>query len=189
MADGTNQSPKRGPGRPRKSSILADLGLTTPNGIAGSDGSGAIDPDSIPEEADGGNTASTDGTRSNTQSAAGKTGTTGAKAKTSFSVGALENLLLQVHSALASVASTPELALSQEDARNIAVSYQAMQRHYASALTAKQIDTLTFVGVVGTIYGSRIITIAKKQKKAMPAKPQQNSTVTPFPGGGIPGIN
>lgn len=192
---------KRGPYGPRRKSVLAGIAGIPASGGANGDLGGAgvaIDPDTfayvvgedgtINPAGDGSNASGTgEGPGSAPRSRpAGQT-----KKATSLSVSSLEQLLLRVHSVLAAVAQTPELGLEPTEARAFAESYVTMQQHYAHVMSAKTIDTLSFMGVVGTIYGTRIVALSKKRGKKGDAKkepPKQADNVSQFPNMGIPGL-
>lgn len=189
MATSTTGGTGRKPGRPKGGSILAGL-------VAGGDGPATFDPRNIPDGIGGTDDAGSSAENRGTGSGAGNGGNaskgtapSGKKASAAVSASAIEMLLLNIHGTMALMAKAPELALSEPEAKQIATSYVAMQQHYGSIMSQKQVDTAAFLGVIATVYGSKILALSKRTKSAA-KKPGEGGTVTPIRpnGGGFPGM-
>lgn len=87
--------------------------------------------------------------------------------KASISLAAVERLLFSSHMILATVLRTQELALSEEEAKQLAEATGAVCAHYQTEVAAKTIDWINFVQCAALIYGSRAI--AWKARKTQEA--------------------
>lgn len=74
---------------------------------------------------------------------------------------------------LAIALQSPLWALEEAEAKQVADSYAAMARHYDTVVSAKTIDTIRFAGVVGMVYGTRLVAASRQRKsgKPLPTKP------------------
>jgi hypothetical protein len=89
-------------------------------------------------------------------------------------------LLVGIHFSLAMVTSTPELSMTAEEGDTLAKAYIDMQRHYASIVSGKTLDTMRFCMVAATMYGGRFVRInMRKKQEKIDAKARPNTTSTP----------
>ena len=98
----------------------------------------------------------------------------------------IEKLLLSCHTMLA--ASIPEMAMDAAEAHQIAVAYNDVANYYPIMRLPGNVSALvTFAGVIGVSYGSRLMAIRfrvmaqgprpQRQRQAAPSPPQPNSSV------------
>jgi hypothetical protein len=154
---GGSPSPRRGPGRPRKSDAA---------------GSGAVDIGTLNgSDGDGGN-AATGRTR-----ASPGTG----KKKAAYSIGGIETTLLSVHTMLAGFLGNPTLAIDPKEARLLAEGIVAVQNQYPNILMSdKQQAWFLLGGAMATVYGPRLFVMkaqmsaAKKKEAQKPVPPVSN---------------
>jgi len=97
------------------------------------------------------------------KSESGSSAQTGAK----LSVTGVEKILLGIHAMLYGVTGIPDLAITQEEARELAEATANVARHYEAVLTDKQIDISALITVIFAVYGQKIfaVILAIKEKK------------------------
>ena len=109
------------------------------------------------------------------------------KVSSGVSVGALEGLLFSTHQLLAAIAKTPELALDETEAKQLAEAATNVARHYNIEAGAKAIDWSNLMIAMGMIYGTRIAAVMNKKKGEAKGPPMQGNVVFPFGSSGVPG--
>jgi hypothetical protein len=96
-----------------------------------------------------------------------------AEAPASLSVEGIEGVLLTIHVMLASMTQTPELVLSEPEAKAYAVAVANVARHYPSfPITAELQDWLALGLVIVRVYSTRAIAIGIRKRR----KPTQTTT-------------
>ena len=88
-----------------------------------------------------------------------------------------------MHVQLAKLTECPELAMTEGDAKTLAVAAQNVLRHYSIQSTQKTVDWITFGSVVAFMYTPRVV--ALRRRKRRPGGYQRQSspdTATPPPG-------
>jgi len=79
--------------------------------------------------------------------------------------------LLAIHLTLAAVAATPELALSQDEARAIAAAASNVSRHYDMRTSQKVMDWGMLGVTVAGVYGPRVAIMVNKRRAAEQRQP------------------
>lgn len=79
-------------------------------------------------------------------------------------------MFVGVHVALAMRTGTPELMMTEEEAKGFMKSAQNVLRHYSVQTTQKTLDWIAFVGAAGSIYGTRAFAIAARRAGERQAK-------------------
>jgi hypothetical protein len=77
-----------------------------------------------------------------------------------------------MHVQLARVADTPEIAMTEPDARTLMQSAQNVLRHYSIQSTQKAVDWITFGSVVTFMYTPRVLAYAQRRRDG-PRRPPQ----------------
>lgn len=93
---------------------------------------------------------------------------------------------------LAAICQTPELALSQPEAEQLANGITNVARHYnAGNISTKMVDWGNLVMVCGMVYGPRIVALgaAKKSTSKKDAAPVQDKVVAMKTNSGSPPAN
>ena len=104
-----------------------------------------------------------------------KPGSRNASGKTPpLDINGVEAILFSAHSILASIVKTPEIALEQVEARQMAEAIANVSRHYDIAATQKTLDWANLIMAAGMIYGTRLYAIRAKRVANKPAKPATN---------------
>jgi hypothetical protein len=70
-----------------------------------------------------------------------------------------------VHLQLARIADTPELAMSEAEARQFLVAWQNYLRHHSVAATQRTIDLMTAVGITAFIYAPRVVAVMPSRRR------------------------
>jgi hypothetical protein len=65
---------------------------------------------------------------------------------------------------------TSELALSEDEARELAKAGAAVLAHYNTRATAKTLDWINFIQCAGFIYGSRIMAVKTRKSEEKAAR-------------------
>jgi hypothetical protein len=114
-------------------------------------------------------------------------GGTATKTAKALDLSSLTGLLLGFH-AIAAI-KVPEMAMTEPEALQLKNAMENVSRHYPIRTTQKAIDIAALVGVVGWVYGTRLVAIGKRrenEKKAKaapptdPSQPAWPDSVTPF---------
>ncbi len=171
----------------------ADVSTSIVADDAGStDGLIIIDPASV---GSGGsdNGSSTDTTGEPVKRRGPKLGSTRSTSKkgAALDINGVEAILFSAHTILAAISKTPEMALDQSEAKELAKGIANVSRHYDVSTTQKTMDIANLVMVAGMIYGSRIMAIRNRKKTERPARAANApSPVAPQPEHGItiPGV-
>lgn len=108
-----------------------------------------------------------------------KTGAT----KETVSVDTIETILFSMHGMLAALVQTPELILSQEEAKHLAVAAAEVQKFYPVRVSAKALAWSHLVMVSASIYGSRGVAIWARMETEKQNPPVVNPTNGMQPGG------
>jgi hypothetical protein len=100
-------------------------------------------------------------------------------------VSGIESLLLSIHTMLAAALGMPELALTKDEANQVAKALAQVQRHYSFEASEKAVDIANLEIVLSSVYGPRIIAAYLKDKRGsgnrgQPATGQQASQVVKF---------
>lgn len=82
----------------------------------------------------------------------------------------LESILFSIHLALAAVAKTPELALDQAEAHELAKAAATVQGFYSTVIDPKIMAWGQLVIVAGSIYAPRVIAASMRIKREKAAK-------------------
>lgn len=82
----------------------------------------------------------------------------------------LESILFSIHLALSAVAKTPELALDQAEAHELAKAAAAVQSFYSTVIDPKIMAWGQLIIVAGSIYAPRLIAVSVRIKKEKAAK-------------------
>ncbi len=170
MADDENDGTGNDSGNPFASGIRTldptDLGPGDP------DGSGASPT---------GTDSSPDQPRKRGRKPGSKNGTKKEKID-SASVTGIEKILFSVHLALAAATRTPELALDESEARELAKAAAEVQSHYETVIDPKILAWAQLVMVAGSIYAPRMIA-AKMRLNRERAEQRAKSNVVQGPFG------
>lgn len=113
-----------------------------------------------------------------------KPGSRNANGKTqALDINGVEAILFSAHTILATIVKTPEIALDQIEARQMAEAIGNVSRHYDIAATQKTLDWANLIMAAGMIYGTRLYAIRAKRVANKPASPKPNGS-THIPGVG-----
>lgn len=96
-------------------------------------------------------------------------------------------MFLGLHALLAQRTQTPELELTEEEAKGFMTAVQNVARHYSVQTTQKGLDIAAMFGIVGTMYGPRIMAIRFRKAREdaeRNAGPVSLGAVHTFPGAG-----
>lgn len=77
----------------------------------------------------------------------------------------LAGVWASMHVMLARLTETPELAMTEADAKTLFVAAQNVLRHYSIASTQKTIDWITFASVAGFMYVPRFVAIGRRRQR------------------------
>ena len=163
-------------------------------GAGNDDGFIVIDPVSV--GTDFGNSDGSNGTGSSTDAGSAdkpkrtytkRSGTGTSKSKSALDINGVENILFSMHTMLAAITSTPELALDKTEAAEIAKAADAVAQHYDVTASAKTLAWTNLLMVVGAAYGTRIFAIRirreNERKKRVAAKAETSvGNLINFPG-------
>lgn len=83
-------------------------------------------------------------------------GSRSSKKASPLDINAIEMLLFSTHAMLAGITKVPEIALTQDEAKQIAVATGNVARHYDLRQTQKQMDWAALLVSLGTIYGGKV---------------------------------
>lgn len=88
-----------------------------------------------------------------------------------------------MHGLLAGITKTPEFALDQNEAKELAQAVGNVSRHYDVSASAKTVDIANLIMVCGMVYGSRILAVRarKTNEKKKAASAQNGDGVISFP--------
>jgi len=142
----------------------------------------AIDPETIgTDSGNSGTDSSTPGSTGNTGKKRGrkpgsKNGTKAAAVSKS-DISGLENILFSVHLAISAIAKTPELALDQAEARELAKAAVAVQAHYETVIDPKILAWGQLIVVMGGVYGPRAFAIKMRLDNEKSAKRVKSNVV------------
>lgn len=96
-------------------------------------------------------------------------------------------ILLNVHTMLAGITKTDELALDPAEAHNLAEATAKVGRHYNMAMSAQAIDWTNLFMTIGAVYGPRVMAIRIRRMAARPAaQPRAAATPRPAPESAAP---
>jgi hypothetical protein len=97
-------------------------------------------------------------------------------------------MFVGVHAMLALQLKTPELEVSEIEAREFAKAAQNVMRHYSVQATQKTIDWISFAGITAGIYGTRALAISNRRKEERRGGHGERGQVLKFRprGGGAP---
>lgn len=91
-------------------------------------------------------------------------------------------MFVGIHAMLAMQTKTPELAVSEQEAKDFTKAAQNVMRHYSVQTTQKTLDWIAFVGVTAGIYGTRIFAISVRKQAEKPASGEAFGQVVKFTG-------
>jgi hypothetical protein len=74
-------------------------------------------------------------------------------------------MFVGVHAMLAMRTHTPELQMSEDEAKAFARATQNVMRHYDVQTTQKTLDWISFAGITAGIYGTRALAISERVKE------------------------
>ena len=154
---GSNRNPKRGHGGDNRG--IENAPIVEPAELAGSGGTGS---DGTPKRRGGWPKGKPRGK--------GNGGSQAAKATANLDLSGLESILFSLHMLLAANSGHEELALSEEEAHALAEAFAKVQRHYPPKVNQKMMDWGNLALCLGTVYGSRGVTLYQKTKDAKEAK-------------------
>lgn len=97
----------------------------------------------------------------------GSTNRANGKTDQKIDISSLEVLLFSTHQMLAAVTKTPEFAIEESEAKQLATAAANVARHYDMGATQKTLDWSNLIQCLALIYGSRIyaVRVRKKQEK------------------------
>jgi hypothetical protein len=192
MDTGSADSPRRGPGRPRKRAVsdadrfdgIDSIPVIDPAGIVGAGGTGATGATGGTGGTGGtGAGRSTDGGQS-----AGRSRPRAAQAASSavLKAEAYVPRILLVHGILSRWA--PEFAITEADALELSKAYVGWRRYYGGVVDPKTEALMTLLMTAAIIYGPRLMRVsARMQSERAAARAQaaaeraaQGSTVVPM---------
>lgn len=84
------------------------------------------------------------------------------KAQVQTYISSLGGVLYLIHSTLSEVTKTPELELSEDEAKNVAQAAEELASQYEIAASEKQRAWFQFISVCAAVYGSRAIAIGRR---------------------------
>lgn len=99
-----------------------------------------------------------------------------AKKNPSLDLSGVEATLFSIHAILAASIKLDELAITQEEAHQLAAGITNVTRHYAVEASQVALDWVNLVVALGMIYGTRAVAI-KNNRKKKPAS-QSNNVIT-----------
>lgn len=147
--------------------------------IDGGDGEiGIVDPISIVTSdrgSDGGSYGNNGGAGRKPRSDKGKKRGPRNKAEVQAYISSLGSVLYLIHSTLSEVTRTPELELSEDEAKNVAKAAEELASQYEIVASEKQKAWFQFLTVCGAVYGTRAIAIAKRKSNEKKQKDVQNT--------------
>lgn len=77
-----------------------------------------------------------------------------------------------IHLQLARITDTPELAMTEGEAKGFMQAWQNYLRHFSIPATQRTVDLMTAVGVTTFIYTPRVAAVVKRQRQGPPAPVQ-----------------
>lgn len=80
-------------------------------------------------------------------------------------------MFVGLHVLLAAQTNTPELAISEGEAKDFMASAQNVMRHYSVETTQKTLDWIAFAGCAAGIYVPRVVAISVRRRHGPPAAP------------------
>lgn len=90
-----------------------------------------------------------------------------------------------LHLQIARLTDSPEIALSEDDARVFLDRLQNVLRHYPIGASQKAVDWAAFVGVTSFIYLPRFAAIAKRKAEAASPPPPRQTAPQTAPGASV----
>lgn len=139
-----------------------------------------IDPEQLGEFIASGTNDSSDGTRKRRGRKPGvKYGPRKSKAQET-----IEPFLMMAHNWAAVLLKTPEIALAQEEAKQLSDAYTAFcQYHNVPILSAKRMSEINMIAALALVYGPRMIAVKNRVKQTREEnKVKQARNVTEFGG-------
>lgn len=103
-------------------------------------------------------------------------------------ISGIEKTLYGIHQMLGAIIA-PELAIGEDDAKELASSIHAVNRHYnVRMFDEKTQDWLNLIMVAGAMYGGRIVAIRDRKRAARTARPvmPRAQSENPVPGNAAP---
>jgi hypothetical protein len=103
-------------------------------------------------------------------------------------ISGIEKTLYGIHQMLGAIIA-PELAIGEDDAKELASSIHAVNRHYnVRMFDEKTQDWLNLIMVVGAMYGGRIVAIRDRKRAARNTRPvmPRAQSENPVPGNAAP---
>ena len=85
--------------------------------------------------------------------------------KAGLALASIERILLSIHFGLSVVSKSPELELTQEEAKAYAESVAMVARHYDVGASAKTLDWFNLGTTMAAIYGMRVMMIADRRRR------------------------
>lgn len=79
-------------------------------------------------------------------------------------------MFVGVHAMLAMRTNIPELAITEQEGKAFMASAQNVMRHYSVETTQKTLDWVSFVGCVGSMYGTRFLAIVNRRSSEKPLR-------------------
>jgi hypothetical protein len=73
-------------------------------------------------------------------------------------------MLVGVHAMLAMQTKTPELAITEDEGKAFMRAAQNVARHYSVETTQKTLDWVAFLGVAGSMYGTRFAAVQFRKR-------------------------
>lgn len=92
-------------------------------------------------------------------------GTAKAKNTKEMDVDGLSAIFLSSHQLLAAIAKSPELAIDEIEAKNLAAGVSNVARHYNMGTTQKTLDWFNLFQALALVYGTRIFAMRDKFKR------------------------
>ena len=77
-----------------------------------------------------------------------------------------EGMALAIHMQLAALLKAPELVISPDETTQLRIASENVLRHFdVHGMSQRTIDMINFVGVAGTVYGTRLFAIKLRKEK------------------------
>lgn len=80
-------------------------------------------------------------------------------------ISSIESLLFSTHFMLGAILKSPEIVLSEDEAKKMAEASANVMKHYDVRASAKVVDWTNLIICLGMIYGPRAVAYAARVKK------------------------
>lgn len=116
----------------------------------------------------------------------GKRGPRKSSSSSSLDIGTVSAILMSVHAGVAGMIATPELMLSEPEAKQLGQGLLELERCYPMAVDPRVLAWVNMTAICGMIYGPRIMAIRMRRQNERPQRQRREPQKTES--GGVQGV-